>query len=368
MESCINLMIKPVSGNCNINCSYCFYQDEMKKRTSPFLGKMTWNTADHLIEKTLAYVTKECSFSFQGGEPTLIGLEFYRMFIECQKKHNVHKIKIQNVIQTNGILFQDEWMEFLKENNFLVGISLDGIKRIHNQYRTSNHGEGTFEPVMKAIDLLKKYEIPFNVLTVVTKEIARSAEKVYRFYQKNQLDYQQYIPCLGALGENRPKGDCLLAPEDYTMFLKTLFDCWYCDMVDGRYVYIRYFENLACMLKGQMPEHCGRMGICGDQWVAEADGSMFPCDFYALDEWYLGNIIECEYEELTKRKHELDFVEESKILPEECKICQWFALCRNGCKRERVSIPDKGSGKNIYCQTYQEFFPYMLGRMKLLLK
>lgn len=356
-----NILIKPVSGACNMQCEYCFYQDEMKHREVASYGKMSLETLEVLLEKFLAATSGDCVISFQGGEPTLAGLDFYRQAVELEHKYNIHGCSISNVIQTNGFLIDEEWADFFQKEKFLVGISLDGMGRIHDKYRKDTLGEGTFGRVMQAIDILKAHQVEFNILTVVTKESAKSIEKIYRFFKKQGLVYQQYIPCLESLGEDRGDNACVMSVAEYAEFLKRLFDCWYRDMITEDYVYVRYFENLAGMLKGCPPEQCALAGTCQEQWIIEADGSVYPCDFYVLDQWRLGSVWEQSVEELEEKRKESGFVEESELLMEECDTCAYYALCRGGCKRERII--EKGRGKAYYCHALKEFFAYSLERL-----
>lgn len=355
-------MLKPASGCCNMDCGYCFYKDEMRHRTIADFGMMQKETVNILIQRVFSETEEGCSFSFQGGEPCLLPLSFYESFVEMQKQYNKKKIPVSYTLQTNGTFFNQAWACFLKEHNFLVGISLDGIKRLHNRNRPMKDGSESFHLVMQGISYLQEYEIPFHVLTVVTKELARSAKKIYEFYKKKKLYFQQYIPCIPWIEADK----VFLSAEEYAIFLKDLFDCWYQDMSAGTYVYIRYFENLAGMLKGEKPEHCGRMGICGEQWIVEADGSVYPCDFYVLDSWKIGNIREDSFSKMREQRKATLFTEESKILSKECMVCEWFPLCRNGCKRERM-VAGIHQNKNQYCLSYKEFFPYALERLKRLL-
>lgn len=375
MVDTLHLLIKPASGNCNMRCSYCFYADEACSREIQSYGIMELDTAQTLIEKALDYAEKRCTFTFQGGEPTLAGLSYYRAFTEIVKKNNKKKIQTEYNIQTNGYRMGEDWFPFLKENKFLVGISLDGGRDCHDRLRRDAKGEGTFKPVMKTIAALKKHGIEFNILTVVTGYSAGHAQRLYSFFKKQGLYCQQYIECLDPIGEIQGTGTYSLSPEKYGLFLKSLFDCWYQDIKkkagrpsEEKSVYIRYFENLAVILKGQAPELCSLRGVCGIQWVAEADGSLYPCDFYALDAWRLGNIKNNTFEEMDAKREELGFIRGSRVLPKECRECPYLVLCRNGCRRLcRTEKQVDGTyirGKNYYCEAYKAFFAYALPRLQ----
>lgn len=354
----MTIMIKPASGACNLNCKYCFYADEMKNREKSFYGFMSEDALEILVRKVMQQVTREAAFVFQGGEPILAGLEFFRKLIEFQKRYAAENIVVHNSIQTNGTLLDDKWCEFLKENEFLVGISLDGTRYLHDKFRVDRQGHGTWLTVMKTIERLKKYKIPYNVLTVVNASNAEKIGKIYDFYMKNNILYQQYILCLEPLEKGKERLEYALTPESYGEFLKKLFDRWYLDRKKGKYVYIRQFENLVGMCMGYPPESCNMRGVCSRQLVIEADGSVYPCDFYVLDQWKLGNIQENSFEEIENMRERLGFVQISAQHPEGCRLCKWYKICRNGCRRERDFSANGIPGKNSYCKSYKEFFEY----------
>lgn len=364
----MHLLIKPISGSCNMRCRYCFYADETQKRGTESYGKMTQETMEYLVRKALEASEEECGFTFQGGEPTLAGLDFFRSFVNQVRQLNGERKRVQYNLQTNGYFLEEEWYPFLKENDFLVGISLDGSRRIHDRWRVDAQGQGTYEKVYRTISRMKEYGIRFNILTVVTGTSARHAAEIYRCFREEGLEYQQYIECLDPLGEEPGQCAYSLTPERYEYFLKSLFDCWYRDMKQGRYVYNRYFMNLWNILRGGQPESCNMRGSCGLQWVVEADGSVYPCDFYVLDEWKLGNIRENSWEEIDSRRKELRFVEKSRIIPDECGKCEWFYLCRNGCRRNCTDTQEGNRGKNYYCHAYRGFFAYAVPRLQELIR
>ncbi|MDD6442197.1 MAG: anaerobic sulfatase maturase [bacterium] len=355
----ISLLIKPVSGNCNMRCSYCFYIDETQNRSTASLGNMSYATMTTLIDKALSFADLDCTFAFQGGEPTLAGLDFYQSFSSYVENHpNPKQIRIHYAFQTNGILIDEYWAEWFAQNQVLVGISLDGPKKIHDLYRLDRGQKPTFTKVMQAIDLLKSKDVSFNILTVVTSASSYKGKQIYDFFKKNNFKFQQYIECLDPLGAERGSCEYSLRPQQYERFLKDLFDAWYSDMKSGHYVYNRYFENLMMILARQNPESCNLRGFCGPQWVIEADGSVYPCDFYVLDEWKLGNILTDSFEAMELVRQKSSFIEQSKPIPEECLKCKWIMLCRNGCRRNRELMGDGTIGKNYFCSAYYNFLEY----------
>lgn len=354
----ISVLMKPSSGMCNMTCEYCFYCDETKKREQESFGFMSEGTLKNVIRKTMLQAGGMISYAFQGGEPTLRGLPFFEKAVEYQKQYNRNGIRVQNALQTNGLLLDESWCQFLKDNHFLVGVSLDGSREVHDTYRhlRSAAKEGTFERIVKNIELLERFHVDFNVLTVVHKKVAQQVEEIYRFYEKKGWHYQQYIACLDPLDEEHGKNGFSLTPEEYGRFLITLFELWYQDWKKGKQPYIRQFENYVGILLGYPPEACDQRGCCGIQYVAEADGSVYPCDFYMLDSYRLGNLNEERLDTLDEKRREIGFVERSRNLDPACKGCRYFALCRGGCQRNRDFDPAAGVYRNYFCESYRMFF------------
>lgn len=359
----IHLLIKPASGLCNLRCKYCFYSDEMKNREVASFGVMSADTLQIIMAKVFDYADSAVTIAFQGGEPTLAGLDFFRLAVSLAEKYNRKKLAVQFAVQTNGIVVDDEWADFFAENKFLVGLSLDGIKETHDMYRVGPDGDGTYKNVMHTAQILEKHRVDYNILTVITAQTAAKIGKIYSFYKKSGFNFQQYIPCLDPLGEERGQHTYSLTPEKFEYFLKTQFDCWYNDLVRGRYSYNRYFENLVGMLLRQPPESCGMFGRCGRQIVIEADGSVYPCDFYVLDEYKLGNLNFDSFEDIERKRKEIGFIEKSEKIEDKCRECKWYPLCRGGCRRDREKA-DGTLGLNYYCSSYEAFFEYSIERLE----
>lgn len=359
----LSLLIKPASSNCNLRCKYCFYHSVAESRNIKSYGIMSKETLERMVEKALKYADYACAFAFQGGEPTLAGLEFYKELIRLQKKYNHKNLRIDNSIQTNGMLIDDDWAKFLADNKFLVGLSLDGPKDINDTNRVDLNGEGSFSTIMKTADLFNKYGVEYNILSVINGNVANHTTKVYNFFKKHDLRYIQFIPCLDPLGE-KPGGLLhSLTPDKYARFLKTLFDRWYSDIVKGDIMSIRFFDNIVGMAMGYKPEACGMSGQCACQFVVEADGSTYPCDFYVIDEWCLGNIKDKDLDELKNSEAGKRFVEVSKHIDPKCRECRWFDLCRGGCRRNREPFVDGKPSLNNFCSSYEKFFEYTIKRI-----
>ncbi len=364
----INVLMKPASGLCNMECAYCFYCDETKKRNVGSYGFMSQETLRKVIQRTMFHAKGYASYLFQGGEPTLCGVDFFQKAVEYQKKYNKNGVRIYNAIQTNGCNIDEEWCRFLKQENFLVGLSIDGTREIHNCFRRDKAGNGTYDAVVKAADLLERYGVEYNILTVVTGELAENIEQVYKDYKKRNFQYQQYILCLESLGENAENGEYAPTAKQYGEFLVKLFQLWYEDVKKDCAPYIREFSNYVRMLQGYLPENCAMRGVCTVQNVVEADGSVYPCDFYAMDEFRLGNFTENKFQEVQESVVAAEFVACSGKLTQSCRECEYYRLCRGGCRRNRTLVEGSDVYENRYCESYRMFFAECMEKLKELAK
>lgn len=356
----VNILIKPASSKCNMRCKYCFYYAIANNRETADMGIMSDATLEELIKSGIEYADGIASFAFQGGEPTIAGLDFYEKVVMLQEKYlklsGKRNLVIHNAIQTNGYLIDDRWAKFLGENRFLVGLSLDGPAAIHDRNRIDTKGNGTFEKLMETVKLFKKYNVEYNILSVVTGQNAMSIRKTYQFFKKNDFGYLQFIPCLEPIEKERGSESYHLSVQEYGDFLINIFDLWYSDFVDGKYISIRHIDNWIGILVGDRPEACNMTGHCTIQYVVEGDGGIYPCDFYVFDKWKLGEIGKNTFKEIAESEKAKEFLKESMPLPEDCKACRYVNICRNGCKRDRIPFGDDGILKNYYCKAIYRFF------------
>lgn len=344
-----SMLIKPASSKCNLNCKYCFYSDVADNRSIPDYGIMNKETSEILIKKCLDYFQEETTFTFafQGGEPTVAGLDYFKHFINTINSNKKDYHHFNYAIQTNGTLLDDNWVKFLKENNFLVGISLDGFKQNHNEVRVKGRENPTYDSVMKSIKLLKEYEVDFNILTVLTSKLSKQAKKLFDFYLKHEFKYIQLIPCLPAF--DNEDDDYALKPKDFYNFYNDFFKLWSKEYKKGNYISITYFDNIIPLFIGQPPSQCGYLGNCSMQYVVESDGSVYPCDFYVLDKYKVGNIKEDSIIDLYKSNITNEFINESRVKCNKCEQCRYLNICNGQCKRLSVCYYD-----NDFCGL-QEF-------------
>ena len=345
----LSVLIKPASSLCNMRCRYCFYRAIAEERTTSSYGIMPGEVLEATIRQVFEEAEESCAFGFQGGEPTLAGLDFFQKAIELQKRYNKKNITVVNYFQTNGLEINDHWAHFFAENKFLLGISLDGPSDLHNLNRLSFDRTGTYGRIIKNIEMLKKYGVEFNLLTVVTGYTSRKITKIYHCLSKIS-SYLQFIPCLDSLSKNPDITEFSMNTESFFRYYLQLFDLWYADLKKGKYVSIRHIDNLMGMLVGRSPECCALQGQCSLQMVVESDGGVYPCDFYVYDKWRMGNVSECSFQEMASSKIAKEFIADSYLLPKECERCPIYGLCRNGCKRERDI-----NGKYMYCSSFKQF-------------
>lgn len=305
-------------------------------------------TAEILIKKSLQYANgNNAAFAFQGGEPTLAGLDFFKFFTETVKKYNTKNSRIFYSIQTNGSLIDGDWASFFAENNFLVGLSLDGDYE-GNKFRKKPGGSNSFYKITSAAEILKRHNVDFNILTVLTGYCAENGERIYKFFRSKGYKYLQFIPCLRPF-DSTEQSELYMTNEQYGDFLIKVFNLYVKDYVRHNYISIRQFDNWVRLFLRQPTEQCGICGHCTHQFVSEANGNIYPCDFYCTDEYLLGNIKEHNFEEMEKSEIAKNFIRESLKVPERCKKCNIYGICRaGGCKRTQQS--------EDYCAAYKRFF------------
>lgn len=359
----LSLLIKPASSMCNLQCKYCFYRDVALNREQESFGMMKEDVLETIVKKAFEYADTHITFAFQGGEPMLRGLVFFKTFVALVSKYNINHIKTTFAIQTNGILITDDWAKLFNENNFLVGLSMDGYSDINDLNRIDANGKGTFKHIRQAARTMDKYDVEYNILCVVTKLIAKHGVKVYNFFKSNGFKYIQFIPCLDDFGQENGKLSFSLTPKDYGNFLISVFDLWYKDILTQQYISIRMFDNLVSMLKGYPPESCDMQGQCSKGTVIEADGGLYPCDFYVVDKWRIGNILDESFEELIHKDRMNEFVDTSKNIAPKCKACKFFSLCRGGCRRHKEHCEEGKPLDNIFCESYKMFYASALNRL-----
>lgn len=355
----MTVLVKPASGHCQLRCKYCFYCDETALRAEGNRKIMSDETADCLIGRLLESDDRALHIAFQGGEPTLAGLDFFRRFTSVLEARCDRRKTISYSIQTNGVLERpDEWAQFFAEKDFLVGLSFDGMRELHDLNRPDAAGNPTAARVLRTAQSLERAGVRFNILTVLTDAAARHIEKIYRFCRRQGWNYMQFIPCLAPLEEASPAS---LSCERRLAADKRLFDLWYADNIaslkkSGELcVSVRHLDDYLRLAAGLPPTSCSAAGQCQIGNVVESDGRVYPCDFYALDEYELGSIRSDSFAALAATDRAREFAKST--LPPDCAQCRWYPLCRGGCRRL------KKDGRYLYCAQTAAFLEYAAPRL-----
>jgi serine-type anaerobic sulfatase-maturating enzyme len=383
-----HVMAKAAGSSCNLDCKYCFYLSKETLPNGPGTGRMSEETLELFIRQYIAGTTgPEVVFSWQGGEPTLRGLDFYRRAVALQKQYARPGQRIENDLQTNGVLLNEEWAAFLKEHRFLVGLSIDGPRELHDRFRVNKGGAPTFDKVMSAVTLLRKFGVPFNTLTCVHRLNATRPLDVYRFLRRELgSTYIQFIP-IGQLktfettapqewDESRlpvvgsPEAhpdhpdsvvtDWSVDPEDYGRFLSKVFDEW--RRKDYGKVLVNHFETLVAQHMGLPSQLCIYGEFCGKGVALEHDGSVYSCDHYVYPEYRLGRVQERSLAQMVFAPEQVKFgYAKSEALPRYCRECPYLRDCWGECPKNRlIRTPDGEPGLNYLCAGLKRFYRHAL--------
>ncbi|MBN1349449.1 anaerobic sulfatase maturase [candidate division KSB1 bacterium] len=359
-----SVLIKPAGPDCNLNCSYCFYLCKSSLFPETKRHRMTIEVLEELTRQLMQNGGMHPSFLWQGGEPTLMGLDFFRQAIELQKKYGRSGQSVSNSLQTNGLLIDEGWAKFLHDYQFLIGLSLDGPQALHDTYRRSPGGQGSYKFVMRAAELFNTHQVEFNILCLINDVNVRDAEKLFRYYTDNGFRYLQFIPAIELDAHGKVAPFCP-DPEMYGRFLCDLFDAWYNDGQPE--IYIRTFEDILHIYYGLPSPGCIFREICGDYVVVEHTGGVYSCDFFVDPEHHLGDISEDGLIPLFDCARQKDFGCSKADLPNECHACEFLRYCYGGCLKERVfRCGGNTVSSNYFCSAYKTFFAYTDSRFKQL--
>ncbi|MCJ7446194.1 MAG: anaerobic sulfatase-maturation protein [Bacteroidales bacterium] len=374
-----HVMLKPAGPSCNLNCTYCYYLEKRKLYPQVKDFRMSEELLENFIRQFIeAHQIPVVTFTWQGGEPTLMGLDFFRNVVKLQKKYSGGK-NIENAFQTNGTRLNDDWCKYFTDNNILVGISIDGAEHNHDRYRKTFSGGSTFERVMKGIEMLHKNKVEFNTLSAVNNYNVHYATETYRFLKKIGSGFLQFLPVVERITIN-PEDEKLklIAPvhgnaakvtewsvgsKDFGQFLITIFDEWVRNDV-ARY-YVQIFDVTLANYVGENPGICVFNETCGDALVMEHNGDLYSCDHFVYPEYFLGNILEMPLIDLVKLQRQFDFgIDKRNKLPRYCLQCDVRYACHGECPKHRfILTPDGKPGLNYLCEGYKMFFkhvePYM---------
>jgi uncharacterized protein len=356
-----SLLIKPVSAVCNLDCEYCFYLD---READPYKDlparKMTDELIERLVDTWMFYSYPAATFAFQGGEPTLAGVDFFRRLVELQKRYGRDGQMVSNALQTNGVLLNSDWCQLFHEYNFLIGLSLDGPEEINDHYRFNRARHGTWKQVMRGLECLQKEKAEFNILCVLNPMNVEKPKEIYKFFRGLGVDNMQFIPLAEFDGRGNPLPFTITA-EQYGRFLCEMFDLWW---PDRRRVRIRFFDNLAEAVAGMKPGSCTMHETCDSYVVVEFNGDIYPCDFFVEKEWRLGNIEIDSWPEIARRQRRYNFAAKKTLPHPECVVCEFQAICHGGCPKGRHGPNRNFEELDWFCGAYKMIFAKAVGPLR----
>jgi uncharacterized protein len=358
-------MAKPGGSRCNLACQYCFYL----RKGDLYPGsrfRMPDEVLKEYIRQTIeTHCIPEVTFAWQGGEPTLMGRGFFEKAIALQKNYRRPGMVIHNTIQTNGILLDDRWCEFFKKNRFLVGISMDGPRELHDACRTDASGKGTFDRVMKGLAHLKKHSVDFNVLCTVNAMNGDHPREVYNFFRDVvKAQFIQFIPVVERDQKTGPVTPLSVGPEQFGRFLAGVFDEWV--RHDVGTVYIQHFDAALAGWYGEPHGICVFSPTCGQAMVIEHNGDVYSCDHFVDRDHLLGNIMTDPLDEMVGSSRQSQFGRDKQEgLPAYCRSCRFLFACQGECPKNRfIATPDGEPGLNYLCKGYRLFFAHIAGPME----
>ena len=383
MDMPVHIMAKPAGPACNLDCNYCFYTEK-----EALFDCGSKRMSDDVLK---AYTIANCGqspeeiiFAWQGGEPTLLGIDFFKRALALQSQYANGK-RITNTIQTNGTLLDDEWCSFLAENDFLVGLSLDGPDWIHDRYRVDRQGKPTHARVMKALGRLKKHGAEYNVLACVNKLSSKHPDEVYTFFKEAGVQHIQFIPIvervpdqatrdlglkLGMPGDggSREVTEWTAPPEAYGDFLISVFDSWVRNDVGN--IFVMNFEWALSTWMGYEAPTCRFAPRCGRSFIMECNGDIYACDHYVYPEYRLGNIQSDSLATMACAGAQISFgAAKEERLPGSCRQCEWLTHCRGGCPKHRfTATPNDDHNLNYLCPGYKKYFSHINKYMNIMKK
>lgn len=356
------VMLKPAGASCNLHCDYCYYLEKKELYQKETEHVLTEELLDLFVRQYFEGQTMSAAlFTWHGGEPLLRGLDFYKKALLQQQKYAGGR-RVDNTIQTNGVLLTDDWCRFFKDNNFLVGISIDGPEHCHNRYRKTNRGEGAFPLVMKGLERLKKFGVEFNVMATVNDQNVNFPSEVYRFFKAEDCRFIQFSPVTEMLPGGAP-APWNVSPDKWGDFLITVFDEWVANDV-GKY-FVQHFDATLANWVGEQPGICILSETCGHAGVMEFNGDVYSCDHFVFPDRKLGNIRTTSLTGMMYSDRQFEFGADKRAgLTSRCRNCNYLFACNGECPKNRiVKIESEEYAHNYLCEGYYRYFdhaaPYM---------
>jgi len=357
-----HVMLKPSGPRCNLACDYCFYLGKTALYPEVRRFRMSDAVLETYIRDHIAAHAEiglnEVMFVWQGGEPTLLGLPFFRRVLEVQRRHCPAGFRVSNAIQTNGVLLTPEWAAFLREAGFLVGISLDGPQALHDRHRVDRAGRPSHDAVMRGLDLLRRHGVEFNVLCVVHAHNVLKPKEVYRFLRAEGVEFVQFIPLVDPVpGGGGAVTPASVPPAAFGRFLCTVFDLWVSHDV-GR-VFVQFFDEQLALWMGRPASLCVFAEVCGPALALEQNGDLYACDHFVDPDHRLGNILAQPLAQMAWSDRQARFGAAKADLPRQCLECPTRFACNGGCPKDRILPTSDGApGLNYFCASYRQFFAH----------
>ncbi len=351
-----SVIVKPTGADCNMNCSYCFYLEKKELYPEKAHPRMSDETLEELTKQLMEQSGQNIAITWQGGEPSMMGLDFFKKAVEYEIKYARGKRKnISNGFQTNGTLITAEWVEFFKQYNFLVGLSIDGPAVIHDRHRKlGKHGD-SFKRVLNTLRLLQESNTEFNILSTVNDFSCQYPEEIYGFFKKLNIGWLQFIPILERQIEN-PKLPATFSatPEAYGSFLVDIFKLWFNDYTtSGNAPSIRFIENYFHRYLNRPAPECTMNATCGEYVVIEHNGDVYSCDYFVEPKWKLGNIHDGRLIDMINSKQQFDFGRLKLNVDDECKSCKWHSICFGNCPKYRFGHATEN--RYYFCESIKYF-------------
>jgi uncharacterized protein len=353
--------MKPASHDCNMACFYCYYRPVGDLYPEVARPRMSLEVVEAVCEQYRALHPTEIKIGWQGGEPTLMGLDFFREVVEIERRHARPGDCFGNSLQTNGVVLNEEWCEFLAANRFLVGLSVDGPEDL-NAVRRFPSGRPAFDVAMRALDLLKGHNVEFNVLVVVSAANVDHPGRVFRFLVENDLHYAQFIPCTEPAEGAQQVSEHSITAGQYADFMVTVFEAWL-EQDDPSY-YVRRIDNWLHQFFGLPPECCEYREDCSNLVTIEWNGDVYPCDFFVEQRYRLGNVREQTLEQMLRGATFRGFAREAEAPPAFCEGCQWLPCCHAGCYRHRRKLGIAADAAPYLCEAKKRIFSHVFGRLR----
>jgi uncharacterized protein len=355
----LGILLKPASSDCNMACDYCYYRNVRQLYSDVSRPRMSLDVVDSVCEQYRALEPVEIKIGWQGGEPTLMGLDFFRKAIELETRHARPGDCWGNTIQTNGVLLDDEWCEFLAHYRFLVGLSIDGPPEL-NAMRKFHDGRPAWDAAMRALALMRQHGVEFNVLVVVSTATVGSPQAVFRFLVENDIRFSQCIPCTEPAGDGKVTAHSITGAQ-WADFMLAFFDAWV--EKDDPGFYNRHIDNWLHLYFRLPPESCEYRPDCSNLITIEWNGDVYPCDFFVEKRFLMGNVLTDTLERMLQGRAFRSFVQEAEATPAICRDCKWLWACNGGCNRQRGKLGIGLDGQPYMCEANRRIFEHVFGTL-----